>query len=265
MSHIDEAPLPRLDPKRRKGFWIFIALMLALTGVFVGLGKWQLDRLAWKQGLIAEVSQRMHDRPVQLPASADWSASTPDALDYRPVSVTGHFINDQAILVFTSLDAKRGRYGGPGYWVMTPFAIDRGGIVFVNRGFIPSALAPNYRDDAGAPRGTVTISGIARAPEGESLFTPAPDPAKRIDYARDPRRLARMLTSAMAPVVPVYIDLPAGPANSLPQGGGTVIDFPNNHLGYAMTWFGFALLTPLMLAVWIYKQFHPGFEIMKYL
>ncbi len=55
-------------------------------------------------------------------------------------------------------------------------------------------------------------------------------------------------------MAPVYIDLPAGPEGGLPQGGETVIEFPNNHLGYAMTWYGFALLVPFLLFFWVRRQ-----------
>ena len=60
------------------------------------------------------------------------------------------------------------------------------------------------------------------------------------------------------PVAPVYVDLPAGPAGSLPQGGETVVEFPNNHLGYAITWYGFALIVPILLFFWVRRQQAPS-------
>jgi surfeit locus 1 family protein len=74
---------------------------------------------------------------------------------------------------------------------------------------------------------------------------------------RDPQRLGALVDPALAPFAPFYVDLPAGPAGTLPQGGETVISFPNNHLGYAMTWYGFAIITPIMLAVWLRRQSRP--------
>jgi surfeit locus 1 family protein len=62
------------------------------------------------------------------------------------------------------------------------------------------------------------------------------------------------------PLFGLTVDAPAGEAGALPQGGETVIEFPNNHFGYALTWFGFALLTPVLLAFWVYRQVRPTAE-----
>jgi surfeit locus 1 family protein len=137
---------------------------------------------------------------------------------------------------------------------MTPFALETGGTVFVNRGFVPQNLSATYAADNAAPAGTVTLSGIAMPPEEAGPFTPGPDAGKRIEWVRNVDRLARLADGALKPFAPVYVDAPAGPAGALPQGGETTIDFPNNHLGYAITWFGFAILTPIMLVVWIWRQ-----------
>jgi surfeit locus 1 family protein len=140
---------------------------------------------------------------------------------------------------------------------MTPLRNDGGGIVWVNRGFVPQPQAPAFSSGGSTPTGTVTLTGIARAPEEITGFTPGPDAKKRIDYVRDPDRLAALADPALTPVAPIYVDLPAGDAGALPQGGETTVFFPNNHLGYAMTWFGFALLTPILLIVWVVRQRRP--------
>ena len=249
---------PVLEPTQLRGrpwlYWSFIVLMLVLTVLFVGLGKWQVDRLAWKEGLIAEVQQRLHLPPVPLPPAVEWTHLDPETYQYRPVTIIGHFLPDQAIRVFVALSEAKGRYSGPGYWIVTPFALLDGGTVFVNRGFVPDNLSGTYANDKATPTGTVTLSGIAMPSESAGPFTPGPDGQKRIEWVRDIDRLSRMVDPSLKPFAPVYVDLPAGAAGSLPQGGETTIDFPNNHLGYAITWFGFALLTPIMLIVWIARQ-----------
>jgi len=98
------------------------------------------------------------------------------------------------------------------------------------------------------------LSGIARRPEQPGPFTPEADPANRIDWVRDIDRLALLADPSLSPFAPVYLDLPAGAPGTLPQGGETVLALPNNHLGYALTWFGFALLTPVLLAFWLRRQ-----------
>lgn len=252
---MNEVALPAAAPRGRPWRnWVFVALMLALTVLFLGLGKWQLDRLGWKEGLMKEAEQRMHLPAAPLPPVAEWGAFDPQAYVYRSVTVTGHYLPNQAVRVFIGLSEAKGEYSGPGDWIMTPFALDGGGTVFVNRGFVPENLSANYLDDKTAPAGTVTLTGVAVLSEEAYPFTPGPEPAKRLDWIRNVDRLSKMVDPALRPIAPIYIDLPAGPPGALPQGGETTVDLPNNHLGYAATWFGFALTTIIMLAEWLRRQ-----------
>ncbi len=250
-----DAALARARPPRRWTGWLFVGLMLALTVFFLLLAKWQFDRMAWTDGLIAEAAANMKLTPAPLPLPAQWPGLDPQNFQYRPITATGHYVPEQTVRVFVGLsDAARGVYSGPGYWIMTPFALDGGGTVFVDRGFVPQSVAGQYATDSTAPKGTLTISGATLASEEADFFTPAPDALKRIDWVRNTDRLATLIPAALKPIAPVYIDLPAGPRGSLPQGGETTVDYPNNHLGYAFTWLGFALTTVIMLAEWIRRR-----------
>lgn len=240
--------------------WAFAMLMVALTFVFIGLGTWQLQRLAEKEALIATVTERLGDPPVALPPPDVWADIKPEELDYRPVSVGGTWRPELTVLVFTSQPADQGRAGGPGYWVMTPLSVGGIGTIFVNRGFVPQQARAAFAGGGEVPSGEVTVSGIARVSEEAGSFTPAPDTGARIEWVRNIPRLVAMVMPAGEPgiVAPIYIDLPAGEPGALPQGGGTVVEFPNNHLGYAITWFGFALLTPILLFFWLWRHRRPG-------
>jgi surfeit locus 1 family protein len=243
--------------RRRLGFafWSFILFMLVLTGLFAWLGFWQVARLAEKEALIAEVDRQLTQSPYDVPAVDQWGAIDVETYAFHPLTLTGAFRGKDAVLVFTNISEPRGRYGGPGYWLMTPFEPTTGGTVFVNRGFIPQSSATAILG-AGAPAGEQTITGIALKPEAASAFTPGPDRTNHIEWIRDPARLATM-AGIDGPVFGLTVDLPAGEAGALPQGGETVIEFPNNHFGYALTWFGFALLTPALLAFWVFRQLRP--------
>lgn len=236
---------------------VFALLMLVLTGLFVALGLWQLQRLGEKEALVATVASRMDDAPVGLPDARAWAGTDWERFNYRPVILDGTFRLDDTVLVFTSLGSANGQYSGPGYWVMTPLQLAGGGSIFVNRGFVPQESGAAFASGGADPSGSVTLTGIGRLPEAASSFTPAADIAKRIEWVRDIDRLALLAEPDLVPFAPLYVDLPAGDAGSLPQGGETRLDFSNNHLGYAYTWFGFALITPALLLVWLFAGRRP--------
>ena len=240
--------------RRRGWFWGFVVLMLALMALFVALGTWQLDRLGDKERLIVDIAARMDLPPAELPPAEEWGTLDASSWNYRPVQLAGTWLPDRTVLVFTSLADQRGQYGGPGYWVVTPLQLAAGGTVFVNRGFVPQDSAAPFAQGGPLDPGLVSLNGIARLSEEVGSFTPQPDSARHIDYVRNVARLAKLVGPVPEPVAPVYVDLPALGAGALPQGGETVVSFPNNHLGYAITWYGFALLVPLLLFFWIRRQ-----------
>lgn len=221
----------------------FVLLMLALTVLFVGLGVWQVERLAEKEALIATVAEGVASPAVPLS----------EAADFRPVTVSGTYIPQSNVRVFTSLVDPRGRASGPGYWLLTALALENGGSIFVNRGFVPEAQSAELAA-APVPQGRQDLEGLARQAEASGMFTPAATPGERIDWVRDPQRLALLVGNLPQPLSNFYLDLPASSPGELPQGGETVVEFPNNHLGYAITWFGFAILTPVLLGFWLARQ-----------
>lgn len=234
--------------------WTFAVLMLALAATCVWLGTWQMQRLAEKEALVAAVDARLDADPVPVPQAEQWAELDLEALNFQPVSLTGAFRYNQTVTVFTSLANARGPADGPGYWVVTPFLLAEGGTVFVNRGFVPQDYQEAAVTDGQSDDGQVTISGLLRPAEAAGMMTPGPNTSDRIEWVRDPQRLAEMVDPALAPFAPFYVDLPAGPPGELPQGGETVVEFPNNHLGYAYTWYGFAIVAVVMLAFWLARQ-----------
>jgi surfeit locus 1 family protein len=125
---------------------------------------------------------------------------------------------------------------------MTPLATAGGWTVYVNRGFVPA----DRKDPATRPEGQVagetTVTGLLRAPYDRSWFAPADNRAKNEWFSRDPVLYARASGIEPAKVAPYIIDakFDAGLPGGLPQGGETIVDFPNNHLQYAITWYGLA-------------------------
>ena len=224
-------------------------ITLPALAVLIGLGQWQLDRLAWKTDLIERAASRSDAPPVDLPPPSAWPSLPLEEWEYRPVRMSGAFDHANEIHVFTSLPDPRGRYGGPGYWIMTPLLLDAGGTVFVNRGFVPAPNKdPESRGD-GQVGGPQAISGLLRLSEAGTMLTPDPDPDRLVWYRRDADAFAREL--GLIDAAPFLVDARETPPGGLPQAGETRLTFRNEHLSYALTWFGLAVVL-----VVIYGAFH---------
>lgn len=201
------------------------SIALILFAGFCALGLWQVERLAWKRDLIARVDARIHAAPVPAPASAA------PADEYRRVSIVGRFLNDRSALVQAST------VRGAGYWVLTPLRRPDGTTLFINRGFVP----PDAKTRFDRPQGVVRVTGLLRLTEPGGGFLRSNDPVADRWYSRDVAAIAA--ARGLAPVANYFIDTDAfAPPNTLPVGGLTVVQFPNNHLQYALTWFALAAM-----------------------
>jgi surfeit locus 1 family protein len=212
------------------GFTIATVIM---TAILIGLGVWQIERLHWKLDLIATMDRKMHAAPVAVDGAGTAFAHAPQN-EYARVSLDGKFDNAKEAYVFTT-----GPGGVPVYHVLTPFMTNAGHTYLVDRGMVPL----DRRDPATRPQGQITgethVVGIWRTPDAPGLFTPASDAAHRVWYARDLQAIAASDHATLA--APVLIEADATPnPGGWPQGGQTVVDLPNNHLSYAVTWFGLA-------------------------
>jgi surfeit locus 1 family protein len=194
--------------------------------VMIGLCIWQMQRLYWKEGLIADREARVAAEPVALPAPG----ADPMALEYRRVRLEGAFLHDKELFL-----GARSLNGNVGYHVLTPFALADGAFVLVDRGWVPVARkAPDRRVEGQVP-GRQVVEGVARVPPGKAWMQPDNEPAKNVWFYVD---LPAMATaSGVALRTDLYVD--AGPAENpggYPVGGQTRIELPNDHLQYAITW-----------------------------
>jgi surfeit locus 1 family protein len=222
---------------------LMIITLIALIGVggFARLGIWQVARLHWKVDLIERVDARIHAAAVPAPGPDAWSAITATSDEYRRVSLSGQFLNDQTVLIYTPSDF------GPADWVLTPLERDDGTVVMINRGLVPEELALAGTFDA-APEGEVTVTGLLRMSEDKGwLFSRKNDPANGKWYRRD----IGSITSAKGfeRAAPYFIDADLGDAKAWPRGGQTVVSFRNAHLSYALTWFALAIF---VFGAWVF-------------
>lgn len=225
----------------RSGLFLAGTATAIVTVCLIGLGTWQMQRLAWKHALIARVTVRASAPAIAAPGLDAPLARDPAALDYTVVRVEGRWLGGAQAHVQALLGEPRGPLGGPGQWVMAPLARADGTIVWINRGFVPADRLG--RETAIDPDHAVIIEGLARPPEQRGGFTPADDPAKNVWFVRDPARLSAAFGLPVEMTLPYTIDAGVGatPSSGLPQAGETRLSFSDNHLGYALTWYGLAL------------------------
>lgn len=220
---------------------LILPALFAAAGIAVllKLGFWQLDRLEWKNELIARVESRMNAPAVPAPMEAEWPKVNAKTDEYRRVRVIGTFRHEDEVAIFTTLTKPKGKLSGQGYWILTPLVQPNGSIIIVNRGFVPLAYRESETRKHGLIKGQVTITGPLRMPEEARWFSPENVPSHNNWYRKDPAEIAK--TMELKRVAPFLIDSD-GTSNpsGLPQGGETRVEFSNNHLGYAITWFGLA-------------------------
>jgi surfeit locus 1 family protein len=205
----------------------------------IWLGVWQLHRLAWKEGLMAQIETRAKAPPAALPEPDQWPTLGPQSYEYRHVELDGMLENGKEALVFRA--SGGGAMQAPGYLVLTPLRLASGAYVIVNRGFVTEDRKEPRTRLAGQIEGPTHITGLMRQPESRNFFTPPDNPSSGQYFTRDPALIAAHF--ALAPAAPFSIDADAAPASpgGWPKGGATELTFPNNHLSYALTWFGLAL------------------------
>lgn len=240
-----------LRPSHNWRFWAAVVLLPAALAVLLSLGTWQVQRLFWKEALLAAIDERSHAEPVNL-AALETMLAAGEAIEYRTAYASGRFHNDRERHFFATFK------GQTGYYVYTPLELEGGRFLFVNRGFIPyEQKEPSTRPQS-LLQGEQRVSGLARArlAEKPSFMVPDNDEAANIFYWKD---LDRMAASAGLPadkMLPFFLDADATPvAGGLPKGGVTVIDLPNSHLQYAITWYGLALaLVGVSVFAWIRRK-----------
>jgi surfeit locus 1 family protein len=228
-----------------------MVLLPGALAVLIALGTWQVQRLYWKEALLAAIEQRSTAPPVDLQVIEE-SLAAGKPIDYQAALASGRFLNDKERHFFATFE------GQSGYYVYTPLELADGRLLFVNRGFVPyDRKEPSTRPQS-LVEGQQTITGLARArlEEKPSFMVPDNDEAANIFYWKD---LDRMAASAGLPadkVLPFFLDADATPVEGgLPRGGVTVINLPNSHLQYAITWYGLALaLLGVALFGWLKRK-----------
>jgi len=213
-----------------------VPLIFGLAGiaVLVSLGVWQVQRLAWKEGVLADIEARIAAEPVALPDALD-----PEADRYLPVEVSGT-VGEEALRVLVSQKTV-----GAGYRVIS--ALDMGNRrILLDRGFIKVA-----QDIPAAPEGEVMVRGNVHWPDDRNSSTPENDVEGNTWFARDLEQMAGVLNTEPLLVVARKTSVSDAPVTPLPVDTGNI---PNDHLEYAVTWFGLAAIWAVMSGYFLWRM-----------
>jgi len=235
----------------RPSFWATVAVVPALI-LLVGLGVWQVQRMQWKQGLIDDMRTRMDAAPIALPAEG----ADLDEVRFRRVEITGEF--QHAAAMHRLARTHKGRRG---FDLITPMRLTDGRTVLVDRGWLPIRM----HREGGLPEavrvdGTVTIEGIVRRGgwPGAAWLRPANDPAGNEWLWMDLPRMAEH-AGLSRPVTHLYVEsLTPAAEGRFPIAERPRVNLPQNHLGYAITWFGLAAGLLVIYVVFHCRRESPG-------
>jgi surfeit locus 1 family protein len=223
----------------RPGLWPTLAT-LALLPVLVGLGKWQLERAAWKQGLIDA-----HEASVQLaPVELGWLLDSGELAAFRPVGARGQYDLAHQLL----LDNRTYR-GQAGYHVLTPLRLPGGdSVVLVNRGWVPTGPDRAVLPELPGPSGLVSVEAVTSLPpeklfrlgDAEESHAGWPKVVQQLDLAR----LEQVLDTRLLPVILLLDETDAhGFVREWKPVYGVT---PDKHRAYAMQWFTLAVVLLLI-------------------
>jgi surfeit locus 1 family protein len=243
--------------RARAGLAVPILFSLAALATFIGLGTWQVQRKAWKDALIDVLEQRLSAAPVELPPPGLWARLDPADDEFRRVKFSASFVANAEALVYASGSALRSDVSGPGYWVLAPARLAAGGLVVVNRGFVPEGRQDPATRTAGELTDGTAIIGAMRWPEPPGFFSPNNDPAHNLWFVRDQISIAT--AKGWGEVAPFFIELESPqPPGGLPKAGALKVSLRNEHLQYAITWYGLAAVVVVMFAFWLRGRWRPA-------
>jgi cytochrome oxidase assembly protein ShyY1 len=240
------------------GFGVFTLVMVAL---FAGLGIWQLQRRTEKHALIAALTERLAAAPEALPPPVQWSALRPDKDEFRRVRFTATYQRLPDAMVYSSGSAVRDDISGPGTWAFMPARLPDGETVAINAGFVQNTMQDRDQQDRSVQRlvtdEPVTLTGYLRFPEKAGMLTPPENLARRLWFTRDHLAMAAALGWSQGDgkgdgkVAPFYIDLETPvPASGIPKPGPLEVHLKDDHMQYAITWFGLAGAVVIAFGVW---------------
>ncbi len=228
--------------KFRPFLWLTIVTLPAFL-VLISLGSWQLQRLQWKNDIISNFEARSAAEAIAVPeANAEL-----DVLEFSSLALEGEYLHDKETFL-----TGRTYEGNAGFHVVTPFLLDDGRTILINRGWV----SEDYRDPAKRAfsqiDGKTSVAGILRRPGVRGYFVPENEPENGFWFTLVPRQINQHLDLGDAAIEQFYADaVRTSDIVTLPIAAKTKLNLRNAHLSYAMTWYGIAIAL-----VGVYLAFH---------
>lgn len=216
-------------------FWFPLIAGVLGAVMLVSLGTWQVKRLAWKQGVIAQIEAKLAQAPIELPQSVSFEQDR-----YRAVTTTGRF-DAPAIKVLSSKKDE-----GAVYRNLAPFVTSQGRRILIDRGYTSAD------QQAALPAGEFTISGHLVWPDDVNNMTPAPDLATDLWYGRDLEPMAAAYGTEDVMIVAQTVSPSDQTVTPWPVDTGNI---PNDHLQYAITWFSLAAIWIIMTSLYLRRAY----------
>ncbi|MEN8894346.1 MAG: SURF1 family protein [Planktotalea arctica] len=215
---------------------MIVPLLFGLVGsaILISLGVWQMQRLTWKEAILADIETRITAAPVAIPAMPD-----PVADKYLPVTARGEITGDEVHVLVSQKQI------GAGYRIIAAFELLDGRRVLLDRGFVKV-----QQKEAMRPTGMSQVVGNLHWPDEKGSSIPEPDLKAEIWFARDVPALAAHLNTEPVLIIARNVDLADDPVAPLPVDSASI---PNDHLQYALTWFSLALIWMVMTLAFLWR------------
>ncbi len=205
------------------------------TAILVSLGSWQVRRLDWKENILAEIDRRIAGEAVALPAVVNAQEDR-----YLPVTAKGQITTDEIHILASS------KQTGAVYRVISAFETESGRRVLLDRGWIKTT-------DKDAPRNAVetTVEGNLHWPDEIDSYTPENDLDANIWFARDVPTMAQHLKTEETLIIARKTSENMSEVTPWPV---TSTGIPNDHLQYAVTWYGLAIIWVTMTLYYLRRM-----------
>ena len=217
----------------RPMLWPSIFSIVVFTVLF-SFGTWQVKRLFWKEALIEKYITQSQSNPIKNPSKLDFS----NINEFKSVELSGSFLHKDEIYI-----TGKTYEGNAGFHVITPFNLSNNKIILINRGWVSESYRNPEKRGFSLVEGQIHLKGIIRYPQKKGYFVPENDGKNGFWFTIKPIEIINFLNLNSNKVINnYYIDaLRQGKKLTLPIGVTGNPKLRNQHLSYAVTWYGLAL------------------------